>query len=114
MRWQHSSHAAPIRSIAYSPDGGTVASGAEDGTIKLWHAETGEEFFELARAPASVMKLVFSPTQDRLLGLLRSGRAVLFEGDEPARASSIAGTARSSFRPTEILFPRFEPSQSKD
>ncbi|MFV2068559.1 MAG: WD40 repeat domain-containing protein, partial [Pirellulales bacterium] len=84
-RSERRAHAAPIRSIAFSPDGRTLASGAEDGTINLWHAETGEEYFELARAATAVVKLVFSPTGDRLLGLLSSGRVVLFDGSEPPK-----------------------------
>jgi WD40 repeat protein len=31
-----------VVSIAFRPDGQVLASGSEDGTIKLWHTETGE------------------------------------------------------------------------
>jgi WD40 repeat protein len=34
-------HAGPVRSLAASPDGEQLASAAADGTVKLWHWETG-------------------------------------------------------------------------
>jgi len=27
---------APVRSVAFSPDGGTLASGSRDNTVRLW------------------------------------------------------------------------------
>ncbi|MFB2894540.1 NB-ARC domain-containing protein [Aerosakkonemataceae cyanobacterium BLCC-F50] len=35
-------HANWVRSVAFSPDGQTVASGSEDHTIKLWNVHTGQ------------------------------------------------------------------------
>ncbi|MCL2933152.1 MAG: S-layer homology domain-containing protein [Trichodesmium sp. MAG_R03] len=37
-----SSHTANVRSVAISLDGKTLASGSEDGTVKLWDIPTGE------------------------------------------------------------------------
>jgi WD40 repeat protein len=36
-------HTAGVQSVAYSPDGKTLASGGEDDTIKLWDINTGKE-----------------------------------------------------------------------
>jgi len=50
IRWEtdakHDAHeivngAGPIRSIAISPDGKTLAAGSRDGTVRLWDAATG-------------------------------------------------------------------------
>ncbi len=35
-------HTAPVKSIAFSPDGKTLATGSEDYTIRLWDTSTGK------------------------------------------------------------------------
>jgi len=35
-------HSNCVWSVAFSPDGGSVASGSDDGMMKLWDVQTGE------------------------------------------------------------------------
>jgi WD40 repeat protein len=40
-------HSSNVKSVAYSPDGRHLLSGAEDGAIKLWDLATGKELVSL-------------------------------------------------------------------
>ncbi|KAH7318913.1 hypothetical protein B0J17DRAFT_711035 [Rhizoctonia solani] len=49
-------------SIASSPDGVYVASGSTDGTVQMWHAQTGQLIIGPLRAHAdAVSRILFSP-----------------------------------------------------
>src|SRR2546430_4298140 len=61
-----------IRSLAYSPDGKTVASGSHDNTLKVWDVATGKERFQGNHAGA-VRSLAFS--QDRKSTRLNSSHS---------------------------------------
>jgi WD40 repeat protein len=54
-------HDARINSIAFSPDGKTLASASNDKTIKLWDIATGKNTVTLKRHTGSVKSLAFSP-----------------------------------------------------
>ena len=50
-----------IFSIAFSPDGKTIASGCYDGTIRLWDLGTGTHKTRLTTYKVSVNSVAFSP-----------------------------------------------------
>ena len=54
-------HTSSVFSVAFSPDGQTVASGSDDKTIKLWNVATGQEVRTLTGHTASVFSVAFSP-----------------------------------------------------
>ena len=54
-------HTSAIYSIAFSPDGMTVASGSDDETIKLWDVKTGKLKATLEGHTSSVFSVAFSP-----------------------------------------------------
>jgi WD40 repeat protein len=56
------SHGTPVASVAFSPDGQTLAVGTSDGTIQLWDASTRESSGTLSdRNGDPVVSLAFSP-----------------------------------------------------
>jgi hypothetical protein len=41
MAWSSSGHIRPVAAVAFSSDGGLLASASEDGTLGVWDAQTG-------------------------------------------------------------------------
>jgi WD40 repeat protein len=53
---------APVLCVVYSPDGRTLASGSEDGVVKLWDVVTGPtRMSRTARKSGAILSLAFSP-----------------------------------------------------
>jgi WD40 repeat protein len=68
--WMRGGHAHSATAVAYSPDGSIVASGGDDGAIKLWRGVDGMLLRTLTghqapppgnSAPAMIQSLSFSP-----------------------------------------------------
>ena len=54
-------HTNVVATVAFSPDGGTIASGSWDRTIRLWDAETGQQNLKLEGHRDGVSTIAFSP-----------------------------------------------------
>ncbi len=54
-------HEGNVTSIAFSPNGKTLASGSDDNTIRLWDAMTGQPLGELFGHEFAVTSVAFSP-----------------------------------------------------
>ena len=54
-------HDKAVSSVAYSPDGKTLASGSSDNTIKLWDVKTGKEQATLEGHTDAVFSVAYSP-----------------------------------------------------
>ncbi|PLZ80949.1 hypothetical protein CEN44_29050 [Fischerella muscicola CCMEE 5323] len=57
--WQ--AHSESVNSVAFSPDGKTIASGGPDKTIKLWDTTTGRVIKTLTGHNNGVYSIAFSP-----------------------------------------------------
>ena len=54
-------HRGRFLSLAFSPDGTTLASEGEDNTVRLWDTETGEQKHTLAGHTNGISAIAFSP-----------------------------------------------------
>ncbi len=83
-------HTADIGYLAFSPDGKTLATGALDGTVKLWDVTTGQQ---TARKPygSTVACITFSPDGKALVVGGESALVQVWEtasGNRPLNPSS--------------------------
>ncbi|MCS6936254.1 MAG: WD40 repeat domain-containing protein [Candidatus Bipolaricaulota bacterium] len=56
-----SGHTSVVTSVAFSPDGKLLASGAQDNTVKLWEVASGQEVRTLSGHTSYVRSVAFSP-----------------------------------------------------
>ena len=54
-------HPGSVFTVAYSADGTLLASGGWDGTVRLWHPDTGSEISVLAGHTRPVRSVAFAP-----------------------------------------------------
>jgi hypothetical protein len=60
-RFEGQGHAAPIESVAFSPDAETFLTGSSDYTIKLWNIKTGREIRTFEGHSKSVAVMAVTP-----------------------------------------------------
>jgi WD40 repeat protein len=69
-------HKQPVLSVAFSPDGRTLASSGDDSTVRMWNVATQQELLVDRRLGGALSNLLFSPDGRLLLGSKRNaGRA---------------------------------------
>jgi WD40 repeat protein/serine/threonine protein kinase len=91
-------HVNTVQTVAYSPDGGYVASAAFTGPAKLWDARTGVLLRELNRAGHNVQRLVISPDGSQVAVLTRPDRL-----DTPSQLCVYdAQTGKLRFEPRDL------------
>jgi WD40 repeat protein/basic membrane lipoprotein Med (substrate-binding protein (PBP1-ABC) superfamily)/transcriptional regulator with XRE-family HTH domain len=75
-----SGHTNRVMSVAFSPDGSSLATASDDGTARIWNAATGQELINLhTNATRGRHGVGFSPDGTRLVTASDSGTAKVWD-----------------------------------
>lgn len=72
-------HTGIITTVAYSPDGRYIATGAEDSAVRIWDAATGECESCLVHHEGQVLCVAFSPDGKYLASASADGAILIWE-----------------------------------
>ncbi len=90
--------------LSFSPDGQTLALGAEDGRIHLWEMPSARERMVLLGQTDAVRSVGFSPDGKLLVSLSQTGRVVLWDVIRGTESRVLAAAC-----PTKVRSVAFSP-----
>jgi hypothetical protein len=97
--WGWSGHEGGVRSLAWSPDGRRVASGADDDTAIVRNAGDGSEIVRLRGATAPILALAFDEASTRLATLDASPALRFFAVPRGLEVFSLRGLGVITYSP---------------
>jgi WD40 repeat protein len=100
-------HEDAVTSLAFAPDGGRVATGSLDKTVRVWDVRSGGELLALSGHEAAVLGVLFTPDGRRLLSVAADQALHVWD------AATGAGLARVHGPGTKASCAAFAPDGSR-
>ena len=95
-------HTRSVLSVAFSPDGKTIASGSGDHTIRLWDVSTGKNIRTRTGHADSVYSVAFSPDGKNIRTITRHRGPVYSVAFSPDGNTIATGSADDTIRLWEV------------
>jgi len=98
---QIAKHADTVNTLAFSPDGTTLASGSTDSSVRLWKVDdlSGDEIgprLEPAPNPATILGVAFSPDGKKVAAVDENGQLIIWNMTVDGGKRKIAATVTVS------------------
>ena len=84
-------HTGRVRSVAFAPDGKTLASASEDQTIRLWNADSGQPVNTLKGHSSWVTSVAFAPDGKTLASTSDDQTIRLWDADNGQLKTTLKG-----------------------
>ncbi|MGW0171815.1 nSTAND1 domain-containing NTPase [Streptomyces sp. NPDC003343] len=101
-------HTNAVNMVAYSPDGHTMATGADDGTVRLWDVTAPARPAPLRRLKPDggvrITSTAFSPDGRTLAAGSDSGVTLLWDVTEPAHPAGLRSLTSSEIGAAAVAF----------
>jgi len=98
-------HTGPVWSIAFAPDGATVATGSDDTTVRFWDPAAGEEKAQLPKHSSAVFAVAFGHSGTFLITGDSDGRLRLWDfpslKEQPPLPHGIGNVRRLAISPDD-------------
>jgi WD40 repeat protein len=91
---KNAEHRGAVECVAFDPDGRTLATGGQDGTVMRWDARTGRWLATLVGHSARVTSVEFSPDGQTLASVGFGGEVRLWDAQ--------TGRVQGAWRPAEM------------